>query len=1220
MTRAIGILVASVGVSALLVQPPPAQDAPAVEQYRGRQVAAGEVLVGFRDLPDPSRVRADVGADEVHPIGHGTVWRVKARGKRVGALLAAFAGRKDVAFVEPNDILYATTDPNDTRFPDLWGLRNIGQVIAGVAGTPGADIGAATAWDVTRGSRNVVVGVVDTGVDYSHPDLAGNVWSAPAKFSVPIAGLTITCAAGTHGFNAITKTCDPFDDNGHGTHVSGTIGASGNNGVGVVGVNWLANVMALKFLSAGGAGTTADAINAIEFAVQVKAVFGAGANVRVLSNSWSGGAFSQALLNEINRANQNEMLFVAAAGNSGSNNDTTPAYPSSYSAPNVVAVAATNNQDGLASFSNYGANSVHLGAPGVQVLSTYAGDYRFLSGTSMATPHVSGAAALVLSRCAQTATAPLKALLLSNVDLIASLSGKTTTGGRLNVARAVDACGPQGNAAPSVTLTNPSFESAFDMPGPIALAASAFDPNGSVAQVAFYAGTALVGIDTTAPYEVSWASPTVGNYAITAVATDNQGATATSAPVLVHVLPGPSSTPFGGVAATIPGVLEAENFNDGGEGFGYHDLTAGNSGGQYRQTDVDIETTSDTGGGFSLGYVEPGEWLAYSVSIVATATYTIDARVASINTGGSFHIEVDGVDMTGRLNVPSTGGWQVWQTVSYPGVALTAGPHMMRVVIDTKGVTGWFGNLNYLRFTAPGVNAPPSVRLTSPANGATFTSPATIALAATASDADGTVTQVAFYNGSTLVATDTAAPYTFSWSNVPPGSYALTAVATDNLGASTTSPAVNIQVVPPPKSTPFGGSPITIPGTIEAENFDNGGEGIAYHDTTAGNSGGQYRQTDVDIETTSDAGGGYSLGYVAAGEWLKYTVTASTAATYAVDMRVASLYPGGIFHIEVDDADVTGALAVPDTGGWQSWRSVVFSGIPLTAGSHVIRLAFDANGTLGFFGNVNALRWSVASTTNQPPTVQLSSPPDSATYNRPATIPIAASVADSDGTVAQVQFYVGSTLLGVRTAAPFSLTWTFVPAGDYTLTARAIDDGGASAWSAPILVHVVTPTAPSPFGGTAAPVPGTIEAENFDEGGEGVAYHDTTAGNTGGQYRQTDVDIESSFDTGGGYSLGYVAASEWLAYSINVTASGSYTLQARVAASGAGGTFHVEVDGVNVTGSLAVPNTGGWQVWQTIAKTGVTLTAGPHVMRVVIDGAGGSGYFGNLNYLRWLQE
>src|SRR5262245_39261146 len=156
MTRAIGILAASVGLSALVSQAPPAQT-PAVEQYRGRQVAAGEVLVAFTQAPDVARVQADADVDTIAPVGHGEVWRAHSRRKNVAALLAAFAGRNDVAFVEPNYILYATTDPNDTRFPELWGLKNVGQVIAGVTGTPGADIGAASAWDVTRGSRNVVV-------------------------------------------------------------------------------------------------------------------------------------------------------------------------------------------------------------------------------------------------------------------------------------------------------------------------------------------------------------------------------------------------------------------------------------------------------------------------------------------------------------------------------------------------------------------------------------------------------------------------------------------------------------------------------------------------------------------------------------------------------------------------------------------------------------------------------------------------------------------------------------------------------------------------------------------------------------------------------------------------------------------------------------------------------------------------------------------------------
>jgi DNA-binding beta-propeller fold protein YncE len=226
----------------------------------------------------------------------------------------------------------------------------------------------------------------------------------------------------------------------------------GNNGVGVVGVNWIASIMGAKFADATGSGTTANAINAIEFTIQAKAAFAAtsGANVRVLSNSWGGGGFSQALLDEINRANSNDMLFVAAAGNDGTDNDVAPVYPASYDVPNVMAVAATDNNDMLAVFpvgaSNYGATSVHLGAPGLNILSTLiAGGYSYDSGTSMATPHVSGAAALVLSKCALT-TANLKTNLLNNVDPIPSLSGLTVTGGRLNVNKAIRACRAPGTA------------------------------------------------------------------------------------------------------------------------------------------------------------------------------------------------------------------------------------------------------------------------------------------------------------------------------------------------------------------------------------------------------------------------------------------------------------------------------------------------------------------------------------------------------------------------------------------------------------------------------------------------------------------------------------------------------------------------------------------------------------------------------------------------------
>jgi len=413
--------------------------------HRGREVVAGEVLVKFRWTPRfaPSREEiqlfADTDRDE--EIGGLGVRRLHSKSLDVAGLIAALALRGDVEYAEPNYIVHAiATVPNDSYFSVLWGLKNTGQVIGGQTGVAGADIGATLAWDITKGSRANVVAVIDTGFDYTHPDLQANVWSAPSAFNVTIAGQKIACGAGTHGFNAIALTCDPADDNGHGTHVSGTIGALGNNGVGVTGVNWVASVMAAKFLDSTGSGSVADAINAIDFTIQAKQVFGAGANVRVLSNSWGGGGFSQALLDEINKANTSAMLFVAAAGNDGTNNDTVSNYPSNYNAPNVVAVAATDNRDQLASFSNYGATTVDLGAPGVYIGSTYpSNQYVYESGTSMATPHVSGAAALILSVCTLD-TAGLRTVILNTVDHVSALAGKTVTGGRLDVFSAIRNC------------------------------------------------------------------------------------------------------------------------------------------------------------------------------------------------------------------------------------------------------------------------------------------------------------------------------------------------------------------------------------------------------------------------------------------------------------------------------------------------------------------------------------------------------------------------------------------------------------------------------------------------------------------------------------------------------------------------------------------------------------------------------------------------------------
>ena len=447
---ALTILLATLTVLSLSAQgqppaPPRGGRAASVEIVDGREAVPGEVLVKIRRgeaaaVPDIA-ARADASA--IDAIGRAGVRRVRSRSMSSAALLARLANHPAVEYVEPNYIVHATADPNDPSFPQLWGLKNVGQSInSGPGGIAGADIHATQAWNYTIGSQAHVVAVVDTGIDYTHPDLADNMWSAPSSFTVTIAGQQITCPAGSHGFNAITMSCNPMDDNNHGTHVSGTIGASGNNALGVVGVNWVTQLMGIKFLDANGSGSVEAAINGIDFAIQASQAFSAtgAADVRVLSASWGGTGFSQAMLDEILAAGSHDMLFVAAAGNSAFTNDLLPFYPASYNAPNVISVAATTNTDDRAFFSNYGANSVHLGAPGQDILSTtIGGTYQFFSGTSMATPHVSGAAALLLSLCPMD-TAGLKDVLLTTVQPVPSLAGATITGGRLDVYGAVRSC------------------------------------------------------------------------------------------------------------------------------------------------------------------------------------------------------------------------------------------------------------------------------------------------------------------------------------------------------------------------------------------------------------------------------------------------------------------------------------------------------------------------------------------------------------------------------------------------------------------------------------------------------------------------------------------------------------------------------------------------------------------------------------------------------------
>lgn len=306
--------------------------------------------------------------------------------------------------------------PNDEYYDLQWGAEQDNDI----------DLDLETAWNLSTGSSNVVVATIDTGIDYNHYDLQNNIWHNPRE----IAGNGVDddhngYVDDIHGINAITNSGNPSDDNGHGTHVAGIVGAVGNNSQGVAGVNWSVKLIGVKILDATGSGTEFDAIKGIEY---VTALRQAGNNVVLSNNSWGGDGYSSLVRDAIISANNAGVLFIAAAGNASRNNDTTPTYPANYNLTNIISVAAIDSNGTLATFSNYGANTVDIAAPGVDVPSTYiTNDYAYMSGTSMAAPYVSGVLSLLASYAPNYTSSQLKLNLLSNAHTLTSLTGKVST-------------------------------------------------------------------------------------------------------------------------------------------------------------------------------------------------------------------------------------------------------------------------------------------------------------------------------------------------------------------------------------------------------------------------------------------------------------------------------------------------------------------------------------------------------------------------------------------------------------------------------------------------------------------------------------------------------------------------------------------------------------------------------------------------------------------------
>ena len=429
---------------------------------------------------------------------------------------------EDRSLLNGSGLLQAAVIPSDPYFGSQYALSNIGQS----NGTPGADVNAPAAWAVTTGSLKTVVAVIDSGIDYDHADLFDNIWLnqaeipksrlknltdvdrdglitfsdlnnpinwGPGKITdvnhdgrIDAGDVLAPMILDKHGhdtgrggwaypgntqdgdrahpndfigWNFVDNTNDPFDDNGHGTHVAGIIGAMGNNGIGIAGIDWHVQLMDLKFLDAQATGDTASAVAALNYAVAHGA--------RISNNSWGGGDFDPALQTAIANAQAHGDVFVAAAGNGplggrGGNNDVSPEYPASYPSDNVISVAATDQNDRLASFSNYGLRTVSLAAPGVDIVSTTPhtaaapdGTYRYFSGTSMAAPQVTGVLALVESLHPDWSYARVIQQVLDTVDPLPSLAGRTVTGGRLDAAAALGA-GPADTTGPHVVSAVPT--------------------------------------------------------------------------------------------------------------------------------------------------------------------------------------------------------------------------------------------------------------------------------------------------------------------------------------------------------------------------------------------------------------------------------------------------------------------------------------------------------------------------------------------------------------------------------------------------------------------------------------------------------------------------------------------------------------------------------------------------------------------------------------------
>jgi subtilisin family serine protease len=774
-------------------------------------------------------------------------------GASVTDVIAAYKNNPNVQRVEPDYLVHAVATPTDPMWAQQWDMTKIA---------------APAAWNTQTNAGNIVVAIIDTGIDYTHLDLQANLWADPVNVN-------------NHGFNCIGGICNPGgqDDFGHGTHVAGTIGAVANNGLGIAGLNWTVQLLSMKFLDANGSGAISDAVAAFQ---KILALKNSGINIRVTSNSWGGGGFSQELKDAMTAVEAAGVIDICAAGNSGVNADVSPMYPAAYDNRGIVSVLASDVNDVGAGFTNYGLASVDIAAPGVSTLSTVptgscalcdASGYKLLSGTSMATPHVSGVAAALLQLKPGLSAAEARDILLdpASYDALTDARAKSTsTGGRLNFAKTLVNSRMNTpialNNFPTLTMgPNVTVNSG----GAVNLSASASDPDAADVPNLRMSWDRMISTGTQwlFGYELnllfpapsgsstSFVAPVIARAATvpyTAGVADNRGGGAFGMNfVTVNPSASPGNPPAGALSlssSSIPvgatlGVTYSVSDPEGGPV--YWDLWAAGLNGA-----SGVCCYSGTTAG--LTFNSPGVYRIRTQAIDRELNIS-DRPSAIVNVGGATGVpplasavfdKLSGpapltvnIDMSGSTDSDGTVQWYYFLcnngfaagTQNPKGSCTFNDPGSYWIELQIQDNSGYVDLISaYAVATSPtggGDQTPPAVSIVTPTEGASVSG--TVNLTASASDASG-IAKVEYHLGTaggTLIGSSTTGPnYTVAWNttSVTAGAYKLYAVAFDTANNMGTSAARNVTVTAPPPparpaarfDSPANGSNVPKKGTV----------------------------------------------------------------------------------------------------------------------------------------------------------------------------------------------------------------------------------------------------------------------------------------------------------------------------------------------------------------------------------------------------------------------